>query len=449
MTTTTTSASRGRSLIGRAVRVQIALATATAAMVIGVAVTNLEGILRVEQDWELGQFARRAARKLEPGLRAGRDGDRAWIEGVLADATIDETRMDLLDVDGRVMGTAPPVLAGRVQDSPAPVRPSAAGCASRDGWRACSVAIGDRVVVASQSLFPGDNALRHRTRDIVFFGILGVLLVAVLNTLFAWRALRPMSRMAERIAALAPGRGDRLGIRSGFHEIDGVAARFDALLASIDEALERERRFAAEASHELQTPLTVLRAEIETLARRGPAPEAARALRATDDLIALVEALLLLARAQRPFAAEDLEIVNLADVVRAVATAAGPRVVVDAPDEALVQGHERLLARATHNLIDNALKYSAANAVVSVGLATVDGKARLAVRDRGDGVPRESRERIFEPFIRGGPERARTPGHGLGLPLARSVARAHHGDLRLDASGPGGSTFVFELPLVR
>jgi two-component system phosphate regulon sensor histidine kinase PhoR len=177
-----------------------------------------------------------------------------------------------------------------------------------------------------------------------------------------------------------------------------------------------------------------------------------RALNAADRLRGLVEALLWFSRAQGRLDDERMEIVNLADVVRAQVAELRARhgakpVEVRAPDEALVRGDEHLLARAASNLIDNALKYGEGGPVVVV-LDAIGTRAELTVTDLGPGIPDGLRPRIFEPFFRGGRARAETQGFGLGLPLVRAVARAHGGDVRILSTASAGAVFVLELPLV-
>jgi signal transduction histidine kinase len=234
----------------------------------------------------------------------------------------------------------------------------------------------------------------------------------------------------------------------------GMAAVLNRGLARVDEALARERRFAAQASHELRTPLTVLRGELEELiARPAEGPQGARrALASAERLVQLVEALLVLGRAESRFDPGDLELLNLADLVRdeidRCEARDGPRGLgLDLPDELLVLGNEQILGRAISNLLDNALKY--ATPPIEVAARTVAGSAVLTVSDHGPGISPALRERIFEPFYRDPQTRAARPGHGLGLPLARAVARAHGGDLHLHAGAGGGSVFELALPITR
>jgi signal transduction histidine kinase len=325
-------------------------------------------------------------------------------------------------------------------------------CVDQQGWRTCERSVGGLRVLIGASRRDEDQ-VRNRVFVVLALVSCAVLgLGGLVSRALAARGLRPLAAMSRRLAELRPGAGDRLGLTAGASEVDDLAARFDDLLGRVDEAVARERRFAAQASHELRTPLTVLRGELEELAHQPALTRAGveRALRSADALVQLVESLLLFGRAEARFDRRDLEVVNLADVLRReterlAERLAGRSVALELPDEALVLGDERLLGRTVANLLDNALKYSAPGSALELSLGPADGLIALRVRDHGPGIPRELRERIFEPFFREPRARAGRPGHGLGLPLARAVARAHGGDVTWVEGGEGAS-FELRLP---
>jgi signal transduction histidine kinase len=227
-------------------------------------------------------------------------------------------------------------------------------------------------------------------------------------------------------------------------------------LRPVEEAAERERRFVADASHELRSPLTRIRSEIEVdLAhpeRADPAATQRSVLEEATALELLVDDLLHLARSDAGRAPAVDAAVDLDDIVlRHVARLrADGRVRVDASDvsAAQVRGDAAALDRAVANLVDNAARH--ATTTVTLTLAEHDGAAVLGVGDDGPGIPVDRRDVVFERFARLDDARSRTTGGtGLGLAIAREVARHHGGDVTIDAEHADGARFVLRLPLSR
>jgi signal transduction histidine kinase len=227
-------------------------------------------------------------------------------------------------------------------------------------------------------------------------------------------------------------------------------------LRPVEEAAERERRFVADASHELRSPLTRIRSEIEVdLAHPERADLAATQRSVLEEATALellVDDLLQLARSDAGRAPAVDAAVDLDDIVlRHVARLrADGRVRVDASDvsAAQVRGDAAALDRAVANLVDNAARH--ATTTVTLTLAEHDGAAVLGVGDDGPGIPVDRRDVVFERFARLDDARSRTTGGtGLGLAIAREVARHHGGDVTIDAEHADGARFVLRLPLSR
>jgi signal transduction histidine kinase len=222
--------------------------------------------------------------------------------------------------------------------------------------------------------------------------------------------------------------------------------------------IEAQRRFMADASHELRTPVSVIRSAADvTLSRPGRSPAeyqdsitviAEQAKRLTR----LVEDLFLLARADvkgRPLVTARF---YLDDVIAECARAVGVlgreknvQVDVTAQEDVEVNADEDLIRRMLINLIENAVRHAPPGTHVHVELTRGSGEVRVAVRDLGPGIPDSERERIFQRFVRLEP--ASAPGAGLGLPIARWIAEAHGGSLVLAESSSQGSLFVMHLPL--
>lgn len=227
------------------------------------------------------------------------------------------------------------------------------------------------------------------------------------------------------------------------------------------ERLERVRRdFVANVSHELKTPLTSIRGYIETVREDPDLPAGMRdrfldkSLRNADRLAAIVGDLLTLARAEGASGAPSDERVELAALATAVkteelplATEAGIRLEVDAPERVVVLGDRVALTSALSNLVENAIKYSPEGTSVRILVSERAGVARLEVEDQGPGIADEHLGRLFERFYRVDKDRSRElGGTGLGLSIVRHVARAHGGEARVMSTLGKGSRFWLELP---
>jgi signal transduction histidine kinase len=215
----------------------------------------------------------------------------------------------------------------------------------------------------------------------------------------------------------------------------------------------REVDFAANASHELRTPLTRIRLHAER-ARQDAGPVAGRELAEitaeVDRMVRLIESLLVMAR-DVSAGLPRTEIVNLADTVRAVAARLpGPRGadLGTLPDEALTRGDEELLSIAVENLFDNAGKFGSRERPVRLVLEEGGGRIRLAVTTPGARIGGAERDRLFDRFYRGPEARVAHPGHGLGLPLARHIARLHGGDVACVSRPDQDACFELVVPAV-
>jgi signal transduction histidine kinase len=223
-----------------------------------------------------------------------------------------------------------------------------------------------------------------------------------------------------------------------------------AAIAPLEAARERERRFAADAAHELRSPLTAIAAVAQ--AARGEAPERSRIsfeaiARSALDASAIVSDLLTLARdpARRALQCEP---VDLAAIVSAVARDAKPiadarQVRLDvAATSAIVDGDERRLRELSRNLLDNAIRE--ARHAVSIASRRSGRQCEIVVEDDGDGIPPGERDRVFERFYRRANDAS---GSGLGLAIVRWIASAHGGSVAVDRAASGGARFVAAFPM--
>jgi signal transduction histidine kinase len=308
-----------------------------------------------------------------------------------------------------------------------------------------------------------DRAVRRLVVIEIAVALTAVAIAALLLLRGLRSALRPLAHVgavATRIAAGA--HNERLRPDRPHTELGRMAAAFDHMVDELEESIARARRsesamrrFLADASHELRTPIAALQATAETLLREQPdrperdalearvAGDAARLGRLVADLLDLARL-----EANEPLGRRPVDVGNVA--ARAVAEAAGhlPGAIVDvaAEDGALVLGDADALSRALRNLVDNAITAAGRSGRVWVVVQRDGADVLAGVEDDGPGVPAAERERIFEGFVRLEPVRG--PGAGLGLAIARRVAREHGGDLTC-ADGRRGGRFVLRLPAAR
>ena len=233
-------------------------------------------------------------------------------------------------------------------------------------------------------------------------------------------------------------------------EVGRLAESFNSMLAALESSREQQRRLVHDAGHELRTPLTAIRTNIELLSRVDNIPDEERKQMIADidteiqELSGLVTELVDLA-AEPPSSTEVTEEVNLADVVDRVADKfrrrSGNSINVVA-DESVVLGRTATLERAVSNLIDNAVKWSPADAPIDVTVRT----GRVSVADRGPGIDEADRPFIFNRFYRATAARS-TPGSGLGLSIVAKVAEDHGGQTFVADAGPG-AVVGFEIPVL-
>lgn len=280
----------------------------------------------------------------------------------------------------------------------------------------------------------------------------------------AGRAMRPVRRMTGAALTIsARNLRERLPVSSPDDELGRLAASLNTMLDRLAAAFEAERRFTADASHELLTPTAVMRTEIEvTLRQRRTPAEYEAVLTGLQEELArltrLADGLLILAREDAGAADPDPEATtSIADVVRNVvesagsaAEAAGLSLRVGELPAACVRGRPEHLRIVVGNLLDNAIKYTPPGGRVGVGVSAGDGVVSVAVEDTGPGIAAEDVPRVFERFFRVDKSRSRRlGGAGLGLSIARSIAVRLGGRIELDSRPGRGSTFRLVLPDAR
>jgi heavy metal sensor kinase len=319
-------------------------------------------------------------------------------------------------------------------------------------------------LTGTYSLLHVEEMLQRIRRVFVVVIPLLILCAATGGYFLAGRSLAPVSAMTARAAAIsATNLHERLPIGGG-DELVGLARVVNDLLERLEVAFEQQRRFMADASHELRTPTAILRTEADvTLSRDHRTEDEYRASMtviqdAARRLTRIVEDLFLLARADSGNLVARHEPLYLDEIVddtvrgvRQVAERRDVRISIRHTIEAPLDGDADLLGRLLLNLLDNAIKHSPEGGTVDVGMSRTDGRYEIAVIDAGAGIPAEARDRVFERFFRVDAARSRgdataTGGAGLGLAIARRIAELHGGGLDLIDSRPGRTEFRLTLP---
>jgi signal transduction histidine kinase len=270
--------------------------------------------------------------------------------------------------------------------------------------------------------------------------------------------LRPITEMAHRAARIAPTGMDDLGHAERSDELGQLARAFNGLVARLRTALQAQQRFMADASHELRTPVSVMRAaaDVSLSAARREESDYRETLAIVGDqarrLSRLVDNMLILARADAggyPLRPVDLyldEVVtDCCRALNALSTERQATIQTGTSLEIPFRGDEDLLHQLVLNVLQNAVQHTVAGGSVSIDIHQDAGQINIRVTDNGPGIPAGDQTRVFDRFVQLDPSRRGT-GTGLGLPIARWIAEAHHGTLVIESSGPSGSTFRISLP---
>ncbi len=383
------------------------------------------------------------------------------------------------DMGGAVVAQSPMLLGERpVLDDEAFVRASrgqhaiaSVNVASRPG-RVLTATIRDNTTqyVAAVGLLT-DGLDTQLTRLAWVLGgvwVVGLGATTATGFVLASRALEPIDRITARASSIAKGEIDmRLDPPASDDEIGRMTRLLNEMLDRLHRVIDGNRRFAADASHELRSPLTAMAGEIDVALKRERGPDEYREtltrLRTQiDGLTALSEHLMLLVRAEERsghVAAEEVPVRAFVDAAcrrfDAQAAARGITLAHSGLDGLIAYAQPALLARVLDNLIANAVQYNREGGAIHVsgydepapGDAWEAGRVRLEIADTGPGIPRDEWERVFERFYRREPSRSRrTGGSGLGLALSRAIATWLGGTVRVRASGPDGTTFELTLP---
>jgi two-component system OmpR family sensor kinase len=379
----------------------------------------------------------------------------------------------LLDAHGRLLGETPAFRALRVPGS------SVTQPLQGTPWQGTVHSLSDQevrlysrtwiaagkpvaVIQVGESLARLHTLLHQLVAALLTVGFLVLLACAAGSYWLASRSFAPIKRLAETARQIKAGDlHQRVPVPPVRDEVQYLAVTLNEMLDSLDQSFSRQRRFVADASHELRTPVAVIRNKAEVALLRSRSPDAyCTALQSihaeTERLSHLINDLLALARGDEGQARFECEAVRLDALVEAVAANAqglaeehGIHLVVHPLQPVQLLGDEARLIQVIMNLLDNAIRYTNPGGQVQIRLSATQGTAHLAVQDSGIGIAPEHLPHLFERFYRADPSRRRDfgSGTGLGLAIVEWIVRMHGGSVRVESQVRQGSCFMVALPL--
>ena len=335
---------------------------------------------------------------------------------------------------------------------PVPVTPGYATVrVDRRNWRVYTLVQGTHALQVAQAedereAIATQTAVRTLLPFIVLIPLFGLMIWYAVG-----RGLRPLFAMSQAVAKRQPDALAPIAERNLPQELQPLAGSLNALLARLDSALGAQRRFTADAAHELRTPLAALKLQLDVARRANDQPARVAAY---DDLDAgverashLVDQLLTLARIEPEALATRAVDCDLASIAKDAIVARGGLAAQRHIDLGLaretpakVRGDPASLAILLSNLLDNALRYAPEGGKIDVALDNDDGRAVLTVADNGPGIPPDERARVFDRFFRSADNRE--PGSGLGLSIVKRIADAHRAAIELGAPEQGSGLVV-------
>jgi two-component system, OmpR family, sensor kinase len=412
---------------------------------------------------------------IDDGLRSRSDNVAALVRqsnrGLAGDqelrlAESEESFAQLLTPAGRLVdGTRGPrkpalsaVEARRAARAPTFFEHDVAGIDGPARVLARPVTVGARplIVVTGTQMEDRNDALSGLVTSFLIGGTIAVLVASGVGYLLATAGLAPIEAMRQRAMRISLSRGrERLPLPESNDEVRRLGETLNAMLARLEASLERERRFVADAGHELRTPLAVAKTELEVALRTTSGDAETRlslltALEEMDNLVQLADDLLLVARAgegQLALRREELRMDELLDQTRQRfadrAREQGREIRVEAPAGMTVSLDPIRIRQALANLVNNALGHGAG--VISLSARAGAGGVEIDVGDEGPGFPPELVPRAFERFAGGGDARSQS-GSGLGLAIVRAIAEAHGGTATIVEQPTGGGRVRLFIP---
>jgi heavy metal sensor kinase len=316
------------------------------------------------------------------------------------------------------------------------------------------------VVQVGTSLEDFDETIRKLLLIMIISIPTSICVTIVVGYFMARKALRPVDQIRRAAVKISSSNLDeKIDITGRKDELSRLAETFNAMINRLKDAFQRINQFSIDVSHELKTPLTILKGETEVALRKEREKHDYQALLTSnleeiDRMSCIIDDLLLLSKADTREIKLNVEEVALRDLI--VDVIMDMKVVADKKSVALetseledirLKGDELKLRRMFLNIVENGIKYSHVGGKVSVSSYVNDGYAKIDVKDNGIGISEEDIKYIFDRFYRADRSRKRESGSGLGLSISRWIAEAHKGGIEVKSQPAQGSMFTIKLPI--
>jgi heavy metal sensor kinase len=315
-------------------------------------------------------------------------------------------------------------------------------------------------VQVGSSLADFDETMR-KLLIIMIIGIPTSLSVIVIVGYFmAKKSLKPVDQIRKAAVKISSSNLDeRIDIKGRKDELSRLAETFNAMISRLKDSFQRINQFSIDVSHELKTPLTILKGETEVALRKERSNEEYRHLLQSnleeiDRMAQIIDDLLLLSKADRKDVKLNIENISLRDLIADVcmkmkifADKKEITLMVDELADVRLSGDELKLRRMLWNIIENGIKYTPKDGMVTVSSYTNNGCVCINVRDNGIGISADDMKYIFDRFYRADRSRKRESGSGLGLSISKWIAEAHKGAIEVTSQPAQGSQFLIKLPV--
>lgn len=301
------------------------------------------------------------------------------------------------------------------------------------------------------------------TRNLLMIAIIALPLFMLLAALGSYhitrRAFRPLGHITATAEAIneAKDLSGRIGLPPGEDEFSRLAADFDQMFERLERSFEAEKQFTGDASHELRTPISIIKGACEYAEKYDETPEdhaetISMIHRQADKMAKLVSQLLSMTRMEQGIESTKMKSLDFSDFVHHLSKEQywdTSRLIINTSQNVFVNGNPELLGRLITNLVENAFKYSPKNSPVHLNISSNTKEACLSVQDQGIGISKEDQQKIWNRFYQADTSRGNDEGSGLGLSMVKQIAELHGGFMTLDSSPGCGSTFTLHLPLLK